>query len=694
MKKLYQGLVSVLALLPVAAQAADFNLEEIVVTAQKREQRLIDVPMSVAAVSGAELLQRGVTNVQDLSFAVPGLTMREDGPGSYTIFMRGLANASGSEALVGVYMDDAPLSLDGFNQLDFRPFDLERVEVLKGPQGTLYGQGALAGAIRYITRRADPTRFEGRVEAEGYLVEEGEWGQKINAMVNAPIVEDKLAIRIAGGIENGGGWIDQPEAGVKDGNGQDVQWVRGKILWNITDRFQAEGTIQIFRSNTFLGLGYEQPDRTNFIPEQLDASRLTVPKDFEYDLYNLNLTYDLGFAQLLSSTTYIDHRHQYPFTYIGGMETFYQGGAASVDARHVDANQFSQEVRLTSTGESRFHWTVGGFYRDYENNFYSIYDVYYVDVGGPVILRDLLYIDDNTSESFSLFADVSYDITDRLTVGAGVRYFEDKKTNWDGFLFEKDKFDSIDPRFYISYAVTENANIYGSIAKGFRSGGLNRGALPNYDPEEVYSYEVGAKGSLIPRVLDFEVAAYYTEYKDMFRRNLEIIDGTAQSLVTNTGKVEVKGIEAGVTWYATPALALNATGAWIDSEVVKVLATDAVNLPGDPTDYVPEFSFTLGANYDFTWKPDVPGFIRIDYSYRDRVSYIDRSSFPAEFLPQWSDKLSLVNARIGAQWNNVNVEAYVLNLTDENKSIDPYQAWENANRTRPRTFGLKVGFDF
>src|SRR5690606_11166654 len=195
--------------LPVAAQAADFNLEEIVVTAQKREQRLIDVPMSVAAVSGAELLQRGVTNVQDLSFAVPGLTMREDGPGSYTIFMRGLANASGSVALVGVYMDDAPLSLDGFNQLDFRPFDLERVEVLKGPQGTLYGQGALAGAIRYITRRADPTRFEGRVEAEGYLVEEGEWGQKINAMVNAPIVEDKLAIRIAGGIENGGGWIDQ-----------------------------------------------------------------------------------------------------------------------------------------------------------------------------------------------------------------------------------------------------------------------------------------------------------------------------------------------------------------------------------------------------------------------------------------------------------------------------------------------------
>src|SRR5690606_2297806 len=312
-----------------------------------------------------------------------------------------------------------------------------------------------AGAVRYITRRADPTRFEGRVEAEGYLVEEGEWGQKINAMVNAPIVEDKLAIRLAGGLENGGGWIDQPEAGIKDGNGQDLQWMRGKIVWNITEYFQAEGTVQIFRSNTFLGLGYEQPDRTNFIPEELDSSRLTIPKDFEYVLYNLNLTYDFGFAQLLSSTTYIDHRHAYPFTYIGGMETFYVGQASSVDARHVDANQFTQEVRLTSSGEGRLHWTVGGFYRDYENDFYSIYDVYYVDVTGPVILRDLLYIDDNTSESFSVFADMSYDITDRLTVGAGVRYFEDKKTNWDGFLFEEDKFDSIDPRFYISYGVTE-----------------------------------------------------------------------------------------------------------------------------------------------------------------------------------------------------------------------------------------------
>ena len=135
-----------------AADANDTALEEVVVTAQKREERLIEVPMAITAVSGEALKARGIENVQDLSFAVPGLTMREDGPGSYTIYMRGLTNSYGSGALVSVYMDEIPMSLTGYDQMDVRPLDIERVEVLKGPQGTLYGQGAVAGTIRYVTK--------------------------------------------------------------------------------------------------------------------------------------------------------------------------------------------------------------------------------------------------------------------------------------------------------------------------------------------------------------------------------------------------------------------------------------------------------------------------------------------------------------------------------------------------------------
>src|SRR5689334_6939886 len=124
---------------PIAALADENTLEEVVVTANKREERLIEVPMSITAISGTEIEQRGFVNVQDLSFSVPGMAMREDGPGSYTIFMRGLSNQYGTGALVGVYLDEAPLSLTGFDQLDGRMYDMERVEVLKGPQGTLYG---------------------------------------------------------------------------------------------------------------------------------------------------------------------------------------------------------------------------------------------------------------------------------------------------------------------------------------------------------------------------------------------------------------------------------------------------------------------------------------------------------------------------------------------------------------------------
>ncbi|MBL8271883.1 Plug domain-containing protein, partial [Steroidobacter sp.] len=130
----------------------DAELEGIVVTAQKRQERLLDVPMSISVLTGEVLEDRGFTNIQDLALAVPGLTMREDGPGSYTIFMRGLSNQYGTGALVGLYLDETPISLTGYDQLDTRYYDMARVEVLKGPQGTLYGQGSVAGAVRYITK--------------------------------------------------------------------------------------------------------------------------------------------------------------------------------------------------------------------------------------------------------------------------------------------------------------------------------------------------------------------------------------------------------------------------------------------------------------------------------------------------------------------------------------------------------------
>jgi outer membrane receptor protein involved in Fe transport len=243
--------------------------------------------------------------------------------------------------------------------------------------------------------------------------------------------------------------------------------------------------------------------------------------------------------------------------------------------------------------------------------------------------------------------------------------------------------------------VTDDINLYASVGSGFRSGGFNRGDLPNYDPEQLVSYELGSKGVLGGGVVAYEVAVFYSDYKDMLRRGLILnSDGTTDSRTSNIGKVEVKGAEAGVTWRPLERLALSATAAYMDSEVVEVKSTDATNIVGDPVDYVPELSYTLGAMYNFDLTATVPGFFRVDYSYRDKVSYVDRSVFYDQFLPYYSDDISMLSARVGVTLGQANVELFGTNLTNENKWIDPYHYWTNANRTRPRELGIKVGYSF
>lgn len=700
--KYIMALAVVGATTSVSTMAQNMVVEEVIVTAQKREQRLIDVPVAITAISGAELEQKGLKDIQDMSFAVPGMALREDGPGSYQIFMRGLSNQYGTDALVGVYLDEAPITLTGFDQLDVRPLDLERVEVLKGPQGTLYGQGTVAGAIRYITKSPDLTAFGGSVEAQESFISGGDSREVFTGVLNAPIVTDKFGIRIAATVQDGGGWQDQPQAGIEDGNNQDLRNVRVKALWKPTEALSVQGMVVVHRNQSELGLGYENPDRT--VTVAVDRSRRLIPKKFDYDLYNVDAKYDLGFGELLSSSTYVDYSHSFPFSYIATDETNYgaytpQGAVIEgTDARHQVFHQFSQEVRLSSSGAGRFNYTVGGYYRKLGGRFTSVYDTL-INYNDPAIpdeyYGNLPYLDEDQYESYAMFGDLSYRITDRWEVGAGVRYFEDDQETFDGLTAETDSFHSTDPRFYTSFKVTDDINLYASAGSGFRSGGFNQGALENYQPEQLWSYELGSKGVLAGGVLSYEVAVFYSDYQDMLRRGLILhSDGTTDQNTTNIGKVEVKGAELGLTWHATDHLTLNTTAAYMDSEVVSVKSTDATNVAGDPVDYVPELSYTLGAVYDFDLAATLPAYFRVDYSYRDKVSYIDRSVFYDQFLPYYSDNLSLLSARLGVTLGKANVELFGTNLTNQNKWIDPYHEWTNANRTRPRELGVKVGYSF
>jgi len=693
----YLSSLSVLALLssPAVAQSneantEEFELEEIFVTANKREQRLVDVPMAIATMQGAELEQKGIDNIQDLSFAVPGLTMREDGPGSYQVFLRGLANTYGGGALTSIYQDEIPMVFTGYEILPTRTLDIARVEVLKGPQGTLYGQGAVGGAVRYITNRPNLEEFEGKLEGELYTVDSGSVGFGATGIFNVPIVEDKLALRVAAEIRGGGGWQDQPGAGIEDGNDEQLTNINAKLLWKPTDKLEILANVLYYNAEYELGLGYENPDRTVYVSD--DSTTALIPKIWDYQTYSLELTYDLGFAEFLSSTVYSEMDLQYPFTYNGGAETVYDGGLGGYSHRYNPGDQFSQEIRLTSMGDGPFQWTIGGFYRDTE-----------VSLDIPVGITHwygsvfpFTYQSANTAESISLFGDASYKLSERLTAGVGIRYFEEDQTEQLGADPETlDKFDSVDPRFYLSFAASEDVSIYASLSKGFRSGGFNGFGLPSFGPEKVWSYELGTKGYVLDGALYLDLAAFYTKYDRMQVRSLILVDGGVglTSLISNIGEGEVKGLEASFNWKLTESFSLSGSGTIMDAEITEA-GEGGIFLDGDPVDYVADESFILSANYEFNWSDSMPGYARVDYSYRSAMPYTERESFYEEFVPQYSDAINLVNTRIGLQYNAVNFELYATNLFNVNKWIDPYHAWKNANRTKPRTVGVKVGFDF
>jgi len=675
--------------------ASERVLDEIMVTAQKREQSVLEIPMAISTFSGDELDHRGISAISELQFAVPGLTMREDGPGSNTIFLRGIVNQYGSGAVVGQYLDEVPVSLTAFDQLDVRALDLQRIEVLKGPQGTLYGQGSVAGTVRYITRKPVLDEFQGGFSAAAGFVDDGDTESVLTGILNTPIIEDKLGLRFAARLQKGGGWQDQPEAGIEDGNNQDLVNLRAKLLWHLNDRVDVEAMYVHHRNESELGLGYEDPDRTIFVAG--DPSTVLLPKIQAYSIANVTVIADLGVVELTSATSYIDNDHQYPAVYQCGVETNcdpFEGN----DDRWDTGTMFTQEMRLSSSGDSKFQWTIGAFYQELTDKLVADYRTFDGSSATPFVsIFTDTFIRQDKSESYAIFADTSYQVTDRLQIGVGGRYFEDDRSTSSTccaligvpFSDQSGSFDSFDPRVYLSYELSESLNLYSSVGSGFRSGGFNSSGDPPHDPEDVRAYEIGLKGVTAESTVAFELAVFYNDYSEMLRRGLVFNGLNFTSQLSNIGDVDIYGVEGGVSFQPTDGFTVSATAAWLDAEVQAIRATDATSLPGDSLDYVPELSYSISGNYDFEWSANRPGFVRLDYSHRDEVSYIDRTTF--DVLPQFSEAVGLLNARVGMDFSEqLSFELFGTNLTNENKWLDPYHEWRNANRTRPRVIGVKL----
>lgn len=665
-------------------------VEELVVTAQKRAQKLSDVPMSIAALTGDDLKKRGIENFADLALTVPSLSVQDSGTLQRRITLRGVGNVFGSSSLVGVYVDEIPVTGAPSSHLDIRTYDLERVEVLRGPQGTLYGEGSSGGTIRFITQSPELSAFNGNAGFATSTTRGGDPNHEFNGVVNIPLIEDELAVRISGLIARTGGWINQPARGLENINDQDVANIRTKLLWRPTHSLEIGATAIIHR-NDVGSPPVGEDENGNF--EMVFSLPATKSAEDDYDLYNLTVNYDLNTVQLLSTSSYIRSNK---ITYNNGNSVpiaapptpeFGQFGDWT-----VNGTIFSQELRLSAGDHGPLFWTFGAFYRDSDEGS-AIPEYFFGSVDQPP-LGPVFFSTDRNSKSWSVFGQVSYTFMERLEIGAGLRYFEDKirfVQKFFGENTEQEKFDSTNPRVFARYDVNDDISIYANIAKGFRSGGFNVGNPP-FEPEDVWSYELGSKMSLLGGQLDTEIAIFYSDYEQIQVIGIVPVGDALVNLTSNLGEAKIKGVEGLITWHLTDQLSLGLSGNAVDTQLTKIDSLSASHAEGDQLDLVPDYSAGVWLDYAFDWNSNTPGFARLDYNRQGHMNYRNRSIRP-DYLSQ-SDSIDVLNARVGFLRDSWSVEFFGHNLLNERGFTGPLQIEHSDARARPRTVGIRVGTAF
>jgi outer membrane receptor protein involved in Fe transport len=710
-RRLVRATAFAMAMMPVAAMAQTAEdpqkgptiyPDDIVVTAQKREQSLIDVPISITAITGADLAKRSASTIEDLQYAIPGISITQFSPGQQRVQMRGVSVYSGLPT-VGVYQDEMPLNLEN-NQSgqDVRLLDINRVEVLRGPQGTLYGQGAVGGTIRYITNDVDLARIGASASGEVAGVNGGATDWKGEAMLNVPMVTDRLGVRFAGSYQNFGGWIDNPILGGRNVNGGHALTLRGKLKMVFTDAFKLTLTVQ----HQELAIGAQNLSDGN----QKVFDRVPTPFSSTATLANATATYDLGFATLLSSTGYIDRRDQTTIDLTNTLAPFiplFTGVPSSaitgISSQGARRNKiFTEEVRLSSNGDAPLGWTVGGFYRNSQSTSRS----------DTIVVPDLLppgfvlFAGNGTSpensRSWAVFGEGSYRILPTLTALVGLRYFQDQRvqdtvsTVFGASAIDRGRatFDALSPRFNLSWQPNDRMTFYANVAKGFRSGGFNVTSTgaglgtvpPSFAPDTLWSYEVGGKFRSADHKLSVELSGYRNDWNDV--QTTTNIPGLPTNFTTNGGKLAGWGADGSISYTPVSALTFTLTGGWNN---MAYKSNSAEHLAGDRADYVPRFTGSASAEYRFDLGR-LPSFVRLDYQHSDSFQVFIRNF---QTVPARSDVQDILNARVGISGDQWSAAVFVRNVLNRDSVLYPaFAALIYPARMQPRTAGLSFSVKY
>jgi iron complex outermembrane receptor protein len=715
-------LASVAPLLPLdSALAQDTGVAdgvggpEIIVTAQKREERLIDVPQSITVMTGDDLARLNATQLRDYANTIPALTVNSlGGAGQNQLTIRGVTSGSDVASTVGVYVDDVPyggstvFSLNSGLALDAGLFDLDRIEVLRGPQGTLYGASSMGGLLKYVTSAPNLSTFQETVQAGVSTTRDGGINYNVAGAINAPVVSDKIAVRASGYYSHDGGYIDNVALGEKNVGRARIYGGRLDVQFHPTDDLSIR--VSGFAQNIHRD-GTAQVDYTlagALVTGDFDQQRiLREPFDQKFRVVSGTIDYDFGVAKLTSISSYQTNNVFYKLDasplYVPLFNSIGLPVAATAFEGGVFTKKFTQEVRLASSGGKLIDWIIGGFYTDEKSDSISRLVGYNAD--GSLFPVNLLggHLP-STYKELAGFGNVTAHLSDKLDVTGGLRYAHNQQSytqDTTGILAPPvpTQYSKEGVVTYLAdarYRFSPRATAYVRYATGYRPGGPN---VVTFDPvtgaalgprtfkaDTLASYEIGFKGETVDRSFGIDAAAYHIDWKDM------LISGVRNGINTyiNTSGAKIDGAELTLT--ARPARSFTVTGAFAYQHArLSADSPDLGGVKGDRLPNVPKFTAAINADYRSNGaglKPTLGGTLRF---VSDRSAGFDGSVG----LPQY-DLGDYVTAdlRAGAAFGPVTAQVFVRNLLDEHGATSAYTAYSSfggparISVIQPRTIGV------
>ncbi len=707
-------------------------LEEIVVTATKRRESLQDVPLAVSAVSTADIQVRGFSQYAEYLNTLPGVFFNDVGPGTSEVRIRGIVATGGVGGEVATYFGETLTSArtNGGGKPNLRLVDIDRVEVLRGPQGTLFGASALTGVLRIIPAAPDPKEFEIDVGARGFsTAHSDDESYHIEGVVNIPLIQDELALRLVGYQDDIAGYIDNvvpaqdlidysflfglpdgtavvpgnPAFSRRDINAEDTSGVRAALLWQATDhlRFDLSYATQDVTLDSepqiapFAGPYAQQRALDAFehgkFTEGLDVASLVA----SYEWQNASLTSITSWTRM----TRTDSTDLSILAELIGLPPI--PWALRNDS---EGKVFTQEMRLQSRGESRLQWLLGAFYLDQSSDFTQ----FAPDYSCPACLPTALFGQDFAlqmtpggnprffnQQQRSIFGEVSYEFLPRWTLGVGGRYLEDELESmgaeYQGLLVDgvlpaqplvSATTDEVNPSAYVRFEASDALTLYAQAARGFRSGVVNQplsysppcdddaaaiGLKAISDPDTLWSYELGAKARLADGRVAINAAVFRQRWEGVqLRSSFAEDDGCAFNGTFNAGDVDGEGAELELTAQLTHRWRVNVAGAYVRNEFDSISPGIGYIAVGERVSGAPEKNASAGLQYDFPLSGSWEAFARADYLYVGDVHQnFEFDETTGDVIIRRQDSYQATNARVGFKFRELAFEVFGRNLTDE-----------------------------